>query len=230
MNIDFFLQILASNRFDLPDGAEKALMLYAALLKDWNAKINLISRKDEDNILEKHVLHSLVLRMPAVCQYDFANKRVADIGTGGGLPGIPLKIVTPSCQMALIDSVQKKIAACSAMIAELGLTEIEAISGRGEELAKQPAFSHAYDAVVSRAVAPLDELAKWSRGLLKPNGILFSLKGGDLGEEIRRTERLKFVAAVDSKPIELESYNGFAQEDKKVVSVFLKAPIDAARL
>jgi 16S rRNA (guanine527-N7)-methyltransferase len=219
MTKESFHQILISNGLELPDGAQDALMRYAALLKDWNAKINLISRKDEDNILERHVLHSLVLRMPTVCQYDFANKRVADIGTGGGLPGIPLKIVTPSCQMTLIDSVQKKIVACSAMIAELGLKGIEAVSGRGEELAKQTPFSHAFDAVVSRAVAPLDELVKWSRGLLKPNGILLSLKGGDLSEEIRRTERLKFVTAVEEKKIEIESYAGFMQEDKKVVSV-----------
>lgn len=222
MTTDLFLQILADNNLELPDGAQDSLMRYATLLKDWNAKINLVSRKDEEHILDKHILHSLVLRMPAICDYDFANKRVADLGTGGGLPGIPLKIVTPSCNMTLIDSVQKKIAACNEMIGELGLTDIETISGRAEELAKLPKFSHSFDAIVSRAVAPLDELAKWSKRLLKPGGVLFSLKGGDLSEEIRRTERLKFIGEVEEKPIELVGYDGFAREEKKLVSVKFK--------
>jgi 16S rRNA (guanine527-N7)-methyltransferase len=219
MIIELFHQILISNGLDLPKGAQDALMRYAALLKDWNAKINLISRKDEEHILDKHILHSLVLRMPAICDYDFANKRVVDIGTGGGLPGIPLKIVTPSCEMTLIDSVQKKITACNVMISELGLTGIEAVSGRAEELARLPKFSHSYDAVVSRAVAPLDDLTKWSRGLLKPGGILLALKGGDLSEEIRRTERLKWIASIEEKLIDLVNYDGFSTENKKLVSV-----------
>lgn len=224
MTTELFLHILDANRIELPDGAQDSLLQYASLLKDWNAKINLISRKDEDNILERHILHSLLLRMPAICEYDFGNKRVLDIGTGGGLPGIPLKIVTPNCNITLIDSIQKKIAACSAMISQLGLTGIEAVGGRAEELAKLPKFSHSFDAVISRAVAPLDELAKWSKGLLKPNGILLALKGGDLSEEIGRTERFKFVAGVEEKPIELVGYDGFAHEGKKLVSVVLKGP------
>jgi 16S rRNA (guanine527-N7)-methyltransferase len=94
----------AANELSLDAVMLRQLEKYASELLSWNARINLISRKDEENILARHILHSLILRMPAICDYDFNHKRVADVGTGGGLPGIPIRIVTPSISMTLIDS------------------------------------------------------------------------------------------------------------------------------
>src|SRR5205814_567471 len=119
----------------------------------------------------------------AVCGFDFRGKRVIDIGTGGGLPGIPLSIAVPSMTITLADSIQKKIGAVSDMIAKLELTGIHAVAGRAEQIAKQKEHAKSYDAVISRAVAPLEDLIAWSRGLLKGGGVLFSLKGGNLTEE-----------------------------------------------
>ena len=198
---------------------QEQLKEYIAQLISWNARINLISRKDEENILSRHILHSLVLRMPGICDYDFTNKKTADVGTGGGLPGIPVKIVTPEVDMTLIDSVQKKIVACNDMIASLGLTGIHTLSGRAEELSKLPEHAHAYDAIISRAVAPLEELTKWTHGLLKPGGTLFSLKGGDLWDEIKRTQRLPYVREVHETALVLQGFDDFAKEDKKLVRV-----------
>lgn len=195
---------------------------FANLLIDWNQKINLISRKDEENVLGRHILHSLTLRMPAVCDYEFNGKRAADVGTGGGLPGIPLRIVTPELEITLIDSIQKKIAADNDMIARLGLSTIRAIAGRAEEIARQPEHSARYDVIVSRAVAPLEDLLKWTRGLLKPHGTLFSLKGGDLAAEVERAKRLSYVKTVDVRPLTLRGYDAFEKEEKKLVRVELQ--------
>lgn len=219
MEISDLTLICERNGLLITNEEANTLAHYAKFLSEWNAKINLISRKDEGHILDRHILHSLTLRMPGICEYDFTNKRIADLGTGGGLPGIPLKIVTPSMDMTLIDSIQKKITACSEMISELGLPNIRAMRGRVEEIAHLPEHRNVYDAIVSRAVAPLDDLVNWSRGLLKPNGMLFALKGGDLEDEIGRTKKMKFVKNVEVVSLALNGYDEFLQDEKKLVSV-----------
>jgi 16S rRNA (guanine527-N7)-methyltransferase len=219
MDIYELIAICARNGLNIATEEAEMLAAYAELLRVWNAKINLISRKDEDHILDSHILHSLVFRMPNVCDYDFSYKKVADLGTGGGLPGIPLKIVTPAIQMMLMDSIQKKITACGDMISHLGLAGIQAQWGRAEELARKPEHAHAYHAIVTRAVAPLDDLAKWSQGLLQPSGIIFALKGGNIQEEIARTQKLKFVKKIEVKLLDLIGFDGFVNDDKKLISV-----------
>ena len=222
MTITELRELCRKNGLELTDAQATLLERYARLLLEWNQKINLISRKDEENVLERHILHSLTLRMPALCVYDFAGKRAADIGTGGGLPGIPLSIVTPNLEITLIDSIQKKIAADSDMISRLDLNGIGAVAGRAEELAKLPKFAFRCDVIVSRAVAPLEDLLKWTRGLLKPHGTLFSLKGGDLEEEVARAGRLSYVNAIDVRPLTLDGYDAFEREEKRLVRVDLK--------
>jgi len=219
MTIEELQAICKVNSLTLSETELSLLSRYASLLREWNAKINLISRKDEENIISRHILHSLTLRMPAICDYDFTNRRVADVGTGGGLPGIPVRIVTSSLDITLIDSIQKKITACNEMIASLHLSNARAIVGRAEELARLKEHRQNYDAVVSRAVAPLDDLIKWCGGLLKRGGILFSLKGGDLSEEIERSRKIKPVASIESKPLALKEYDEFEKEGKQLVSV-----------
>ncbi len=222
MNILELTDICSLNALTLT--AEQSLLLnqYAELLRVWNSKLNLISRQDESNILARHLLHSLTLRMPAICNYDFAAKRVADVGTGGGLPGIPLKIASHTSDVTLIDSVQKKIVACAEMVSVLGLKGIRAVAGRAEDLARTPEHGGAYDVVVSRAVASLEDLTKWTHGLIKPGGVLYSLKGGDLAEEMKRTSRLPYVLSVEEKPLALTSYDAFVLEGKKLVTVRLR--------
>lgn len=210
-----------SNGLEISTESQALLEQYVIFLIEWNQKINLISRKDEANVFERHVLHSLTLRMPAISSYDFTAKRVIDVGTGGGLPGIPLRIVTRDLDITLIDSIQKKIVADNDMISRLGLSRIRAVAGRAEELAKLPEYSGRADAVVSRAVAPLEELLSWTRGHFKPGGTLFSLKGGDLTEEIKRAERLSFVKQIDVRPLALSGYDAFEREGKKLVQIDL---------
>lgn len=153
-----------------------------ALYKDWNAKINVISRKDIDALYTNHVLHSLAIAK--FIQFEPTTK-VLDIGTGGGFPGIPLAILFPQCQFTLVDSIAKKIKVAEGVAQGIGLTNVDFAIGRVEHINQK------FDFITARAVAPLNDLFKWTANSLennkqfntKINGYLL-LKGGDLTEEI----------------------------------------------
>ncbi|MFB9119678.1 16S rRNA (guanine(527)-N(7))-methyltransferase RsmG [Bergeyella porcorum] len=151
------------------------------LYTEWNAKINVISRKDMESLYEKHILHSLGIAK--IMSFSDGTK-VLDVGTGGGFPGIPLAILFPNVQFTLIDSIGKKITVVNAVAEGLGLQNVTAIHGRAEKLKEKFHF------VVSRAVTQMPEFLKWLKGKFekeqfnpKHNGVLY-LKGGDLAEEL----------------------------------------------
>ncbi len=167
------------------DFTETQLRHFAALeelYKDWNSKINVISRKDIDGLYEKHVLHSLSI----ATQVNFLpGTTIIDIGTGGGFPGIPLAIFFPEVEFHLVDSIGKKLKVVNAVAEAIGLRNVTTQQTRAEEIKNRK-----FDFAVSRAVAPLKELWQWSKPLIKkadrqelPNGLI-SLKGGDLTIEI----------------------------------------------
>lgn len=151
------------------------------LYTEWNAKINVISRKDMESLYEKHILHSLGIAK--IMPFSDGTK-VLDVGTGGGFPGIPLAILFPNVQFTLIDSIGKKITVVNAVAEGLGLENVTAIHGRAEKLKDKFHF------VVSRAVTQMPEFLRWLKGKFekeqfnpKHNGVLY-LKGGDLAEEL----------------------------------------------
>ncbi|HBC29461.1 MAG TPA: 16S rRNA (guanine(527)-N(7))-methyltransferase RsmG [Prevotellaceae bacterium] len=161
-----------------------------ALYHDWNSKINVISRKDIDNLYEHHVLHSLGIAMLIGFK---PGTEVMDLGTGGGFPGIPLAIMFPDCHFHLVDSTRKKIHVCEEVASALGLDNVTVQWGRAEEVREK------FDFVVSRAVMPLAELAPIARKLVRreghnalPNGLI-CLKGGELEHETMPFKRSTVV-------------------------------------
>lgn len=154
------------------------------LYREWNEKINVISRQDIEHLMEHHVLHSLAIAK--VIQFS-PGSTLLDLGTGGGFPGIPLAILFPESNFVLVDGTGKKIRVVQEVAQALGLANVTAIHGRAEEIKMNGQF----DFVLSRGVASLDKLLVWSQKFLKkkhthvlPNGIL-ALKGGNLTTEIR---------------------------------------------
>jgi len=153
-----------------------------ALYQDWNLKINVVSRKDIDELYLRHVLHSLGIAkvMP------FADgSKLLDVGTGGGFPGIPLAILFPECSFHLVDSIAKKLKVVDEVVAGLGLTNVKTTHSRVEEI------NDTYDFIISRAVAAMPTFVHWVKGKIAKtqnnalkNGILY-LKGGDLTEELK---------------------------------------------
>lgn len=176
-----------------PDLSEEQRGRFAALYDlyaDWNAKINVISRKDFDQLYLRHVLHSLAIAK--VCTFD-AGARILDVGCGGGFPSVPLAILFPEARFVAADSIRKKIAVVEGVVAGLGLRNVEPRCVRAETIPER------FDYVVSRAVTAMPEFVGWvwnriekgQKGSL-PNGILY-LKGGCLAEELGLTGKRWYI-------------------------------------
>lgn len=161
-----------------------------ALYNDWNSKINVISRKDIQNLYEHHVLHSLGI---AKVVNFHAGTEIMDLGTGGGFPGIPLAILFPEVSFHLVDSIGKKVRVANEVATAIGLKNVKFSHARAEEIKEQ------YDFIVTRAVMPMIDLIKISRKNVKkeqknsvPNGII-ALKGGELNGEIASMRNISTI-------------------------------------
>lgn len=163
----------------------RQLQLLDGLYKEWNEKINVISRKDIESLYEKHVLHSLSI----AATFEFPDdSEIIDLGTGGGFPGIPLAIFFPNVKFHLVDSIGKKLKVVEAVAEGAGIKNITTQHSRIEDIRNRK-----FDYVVSRAVAPLKDLWRWSKPLLKTKTAagftpgLICLKGGDLSIEVQES-------------------------------------------
>jgi 16S rRNA (guanine527-N7)-methyltransferase len=226
---------------NLDEGQLGLIQGYVALLLEWNKKINLISRKDEEQIWERHIFHCASL----LFKFEFpAGSHVVDIGSGGGLPGIPLKILQPDLKITLVDSIRKKVESLQEITARLALKEVDVALGRAEDLGRKADYKKRFDIAVARAVAPLENLVAWSRPLLKDRRghidnshaqsqqrlrisppALLAMKGGDLVGEISKARRT--TKAHKPLVIDLElSHDEGGLNDKKVVYIQFQTPTD----
>ncbi|MCR9264908.1 MAG: 16S rRNA (guanine(527)-N(7))-methyltransferase RsmG [Flavobacteriaceae bacterium] len=203
MNIELIFKYFTT----LTDEQKEHFLDLEALYQDWNKKINVVSRKDIDELYLRHVLHSLGI---AKIQSFNEGSRILDVGTGGGFPGIPLAILFPEVQFTLVDAIGKKVKVVQEVVEGLGLDNVTAHHTRVEDLDGQ------FDFIVSRAVAAMPTFVHWTKGKIKKdsaharkNGILY-LKGGDLEEELK-----------DYKTVQIFDLSEYFEEDffetKKVV-------------
>lgn len=178
---------------DLNEDQKSKLEKLEGLYREWNAQINVVSRKDIDHLYEHHVLHSM-----AIAKYVRfkSGSKVMDLGSGGGFPGIPLAILFPDVHFTLVDSIGKKMKVAKAVADGLGLTNVTCLNSRAEQVGEK------FDFVVCRAVAPLVELLPWCRKVLSkqhnnaiPNGLI-ALKGGNLQEEVKALGRGEYAEIV----------------------------------
>ena len=220
----------------MTQGQTETLEGYVKSLTTWNAKHNLVSRADLQNLWRKHILHSVA----PLIQFSLPSQlRVLDIGSGGGLPGIPLAIMRPDFQVTLVDSIRKKTDSLRAIVRETNLENVTVVNDRAENLARTPRFLSAFDVTMARAVAPLADLIKWSTPLLKKRDpkreqlltnavgpkrelvppLVLALKGGDLSREIAEAARRFRSLKCEEFDLGLEEADETGLADKKVVVV-----------
>lgn len=182
MNSDLIIKYFP----DITERQRQQFESLGALYEEWNARINVVSRKDMEHLYTRHILHSLAIAK--VCQFE-AGARVVDIGCGGGFPSVPLAIMFPEVEFVGCDSIAKKIRVVEGIKAGAGIDNLTAVNSRAEQLGQK------FDYVVSRAVTEMARFMPWAWPLLRkgqrgtlPNGILY-LKGGELAEELAATRR-----------------------------------------
>jgi 16S rRNA (guanine527-N7)-methyltransferase len=194
------MQLIREYFPDLTPEQDKQFSMLPELYEYWNERINVISRKDMENLEERHILHSMAIAK--IIQFK-PGTRVLDVGTGGGFPGIPLAILFPETRFTLVDSTGKKIKVVNEVVEATGLLNVKPIQIRAEEMDGR------FDFIVSRAVTQLPVFLKWINGNILSknknslnNGVLY-LKGGDLEEELDRLNRHYAIYDLDINfPIE----------------------------
>lgn len=220
------------NNIIITDIEIRQLSLFRSQLEEWNKKINLVSRKNADQIWKSHIALSLTL----LFKIEFSpGSKILDLGTGGGFPGIPLSIILQNCHFSLLDSTQKKITAIQSIIDELHLPNVSAVWGRAEDIGKQHGFHNAFDAVVARSVSGLANLVEWAFPFLKPynNGrpnntpagskesisvpALITFKGGEIEEEEKDARKRYPQMKLHTIPLIFNGSEEFENQDKKLV-------------
>lgn len=185
-DIDVLLEGIEDLNIKLTEEQTRHFKEYKSLLKEWNEKINITAITEDDEIDIKHFLDSLT---PTITGLFNNYEKVIDIGTGGGFPGLPLKIFNPNLRVTLMDSLNKRITFLNEVIKNLNLRDIEAIHGRAEELGRKLEHRENYDICVSRAVASLNTLSEYCLPFVKIGGYFISMKGPDVDDELKEGEK-----------------------------------------
>ena len=227
--------ICEKNFFEINEQYIYILERYVARLLMWNQKVNLISRQHTENIWIQHILASISF----LFKFEIEKKSsVIDIGTGGGLPGIPISILRPDLRFVLIDSIQKKILAVQDMIKYLELNNVSAICGRAEELNRKEHLQNKFDYVIARGVSSSKDVLSWSKPFLKtdkkdpqaivvsennrkliPRGSIILLKGGDINREIDETRAKHNPKSIQAFPIVINGIDPTQLFDKKIIII-----------
>lgn len=207
----FFDKQLLENNINV-ELNEKEFYEYMKNILEWNEKINVTNIKDEKEFIVKHFIDSL-----SILKYITKNSRVLDIGTGGGFPGIPLKIADKSIKETLIDSVNKKIMVVNDGIQKLGLENIEALHSRAEDLAKNNNYREKFDFVVTRAVSNLSTISEYMLPFLKNGGKAICMKGPNFEEELENAK--KAINVLGGTIENIENINVSNQYERNIIII-----------
>ncbi len=214
MELTEFWTICSGNGIILDKEQLRSLERFKDELIYWNEKVNLISRKDIDNIMDRHILHSLLILK--YIEFNQRDKCIA-VCTGGVLPGVLLKIARPDLHMLLVDSIKKKLKIADMLGHHTGLKNIRGVVARVEDLSENKEFAGNFDFVISRAVGKTADLISWSKSLLKKNGQFVFLKGGDLKEEIAAAKQKFPKLVIKESPLTAFGLDFFEKEEKKIL-------------
>ncbi|MCX6154981.1 MAG: 16S rRNA (guanine(527)-N(7))-methyltransferase RsmG [Candidatus Kapabacteria bacterium] len=214
MTSEEFKIICFKNNIHLTEIAFEKLQQYHNDLIYWNDKVNLISRKDITNLWERHILHALTI----IKYFEIKkNSNCLDIGSGGGIPGIPISIVRPDLSMLLVDSIEKKIKITESMADHTANKKLRAVRTRVEELHFNRKYREQFDIFISRAVAPVNQILEWIQYLLKPHSKIILYKGGNIDEEIKLAKNSFPKLKIKVHPISLIDCDFFEKDDKKLL-------------
>lgn len=197
-------------------------IVYKELIKEWNQKINLTAITEDEEIIKKHFIDSIKI---FECTYAKEAKSIIDIGTGGGFPGIPMKIVNPDSKMVLLDSLNKRINFLNLVISQINLSNIETIHGRAEDFARDEKYREKFDLAVSRAVANTAVLLELCLPYVKVGGYFIALKGPAIEEEIKEANNsLKILGGNIEKVIEVDIAGSDLKHNLLVVKKIKNTP------
>ena len=217
MNLSEFFEIfeIECKKNSLNFEKEKAELLYnyMKLLLEWNEKINVTAIKDEREFIVKHFIDSLTIN-----GYISGKEKILDIGTGGGFPGIPLKIYNPQIQISLIDSVNKKIMVLNDIIEKLWLENIEALHTRAEDLAKLSNYREKFDIVTTRAVSNLTTISEYMLPFVKIGGKAICMKGPNVENELEESKNAINILGGKVKNIEKIDIDGEFERNIVVIN------------
>jgi 16S rRNA (guanine527-N7)-methyltransferase len=209
-----FWTLCSANGIVLDENQREMLQRYTKELIYWNQKVNMISRKDEENVWVRHIMHSLAplkyIKLPH-------KARCLDFGAGGGLPGIPLAIATDKTRFTIVDSIKKKYKMIDMFAQHTGIKDLMAVHSRVEELADGKHYYRSFDYIFARAVARTNKLLSWTKDLAKPNATWVFLKGGDLTEEISEAKAEHPDIKFELTDIEFFGVDWFTKENKKLL-------------
>jgi 16S rRNA (guanine527-N7)-methyltransferase len=209
----YFKEECTKNNINIENIDIEKFYIYMREILEWNEKVNVTAIKDEKEFIVKHFIDSLT-----ILEYIEDNKKVLDIGTGAGFPGIPIKIAKPSNKVVLVDSVNKKLNVIRDIIPKISLENIECIHGRAEDLAHDKKYRESFDIVTSRAVANLNTLVEYMLPFLKIGGKIICMKGPNYEDELEQSR--KAISILGGKIEKIE--NRFVSEELERSIIIIK--------
>ena len=217
-----YKEIFINEGYELDDKAIEKLENFYNLLQEWNYKIDITKKVDEQEVYIKHFLDSLLITKSGVIE---KNQKIIDIGTGGGFPGVPLKIYNDSLSFTLLDSLKKRINFLDIVKEDLNLENVENLHGRAEEIARKEEYREKYDVATSRAVANLQTLLEYCLPFVKVGGYFIAMKGPNFKEELKDSKgAIKILGGVLDKVIEYELPLSLGQRSLIVIKKIKATP------